>query len=82
MQAHDQAPKSIEGSHPIFLDVEMPSYLKCTDLVNKAIDLFNVELQEIGSDVELPSASLEYYDIFLAKKNGKPDDDLPSISKS
>jgi hypothetical protein len=57
-------PKSIEGTHPLFLDVsfmtqlEMMNYLKCFDLINRSLNLFSDRIADLNSSVVLPESEV------------------------
>lgn len=52
--------------------------MNCADLIVRAVDWFNEHLKERRSDFILEDSNLDFYQLFMAKKTGKPNDDFPS----
>ena len=48
------------------------------DLIRRAVDWFNENLKESRNQYYLEEQNLDVYQLFMAKKNGKPKDDFPS----
>ena len=44
----------------------------------RVIDWFNEHLKEVKAPYTLNDQMFEYYQLYMAKKNGKPNDDFPS----
>ena len=44
----------------------------------QTIDWFNDHFRERQAPLILNEQTLEYYQLYMAKKNGKPNDDFPS----
>jgi hypothetical protein len=44
----------------------------------RAVDWFNEHFREVGNAWLLSEDNIEYYQLYMAKKNGKPNDDFPS----
>ena len=44
----------------------------------RTIDWFNEHLREVGGPLTLDSENIDFYQLYMAKKTGKPNDDFPS----
>lgn len=47
----------------------------------RAIDWFNEHLREKASHYLLDDRNIDLYELYMAKKSGKPNDDFPSNKK-
>ena len=83
MQIEEKHPIKIEGENKICIDIEIQQYLNGADLIRRAVDWFNENLQEhkVPYFFEEDSA-LNQYQLHMAKKTGKPNDDFPDIEKA
>lgn len=52
--------------------------MNCADLIIRAIDWFNEHFRERNSPFIMEDLDLDVYQFYMAKKNGKPNDDFPS----
>lgn len=44
----------------------------------RTIDWFNDHFKEVSGPLLLNQDNIEYYQLYMAKKSGKPNDDFPS----
>ena len=63
-----------------YINIEIPSFFKISDLIRQSVDLFNNLFLDEKSKYRL---SQQYSHFFLkpSKKTGKPNLDMPSILK-
>ncbi len=61
------------------MDVEVPDYFTCDDLLKAGLDHFNDVLLLECKPFQLPLESILYALRIAKKKNGKPDSDMPPM---
>eukprot|EP00347_Sterkiella_histriomuscorum_P018397 403345659 len=75
-------PVNFNGEDQVYIDIEIQQHLNCADLIVRAIDWFNEHLKDRKTNLILEDSDLNFYELFMAKKTGKPNDDFPNIEKS
>ena len=59
--------------------MDVPDYMTCSTMLERAIDQFNEELYDVKSELRLKSQT-DWYTIRIGKKkNGKPSTDYPAL---
>lgn len=62
----------------MILQIEVPDYLQCEDLVKKSLKSFNEDMEKEEIPYEFDISQKDYF-FRIAKKNGKPKTDFPKI---
>ena len=58
--------------------MDIQPQVNCADLMIRTIDWFNEHFKEVQGPLALDDQNIDFYQMYMAKKNGKPNDDFPS----
>ena len=69
----------MDAKERFIMEVEVPDYFTCEDLMREGLDYFNEVLLKENKVFRLPSDHTLYSFRIAKKKNGKIDNDLPPM---
>jgi hypothetical protein len=75
-------PVIYDGGENAYIDIEIQQHLNCADLMIRTIDCLNDHFREDQCPHVLNEQNIELYQLYMAKKSGKPNDDFPSIERT
>lgn len=74
-----QVSENPEDNTVLRCELEIPDFLNFGELIPKAVDVFNSQLQEAKSDISINKDNASKCGFRYAKKDGRPDMNLPAF---